>query len=89
MDAAVPDPAACREIGLLPLDALEMPPQPRLALAEEPVDRGLGVGPAAARRRRHRDDDAEGRIDRDPQVPRPGGAAERVRREGAGHRLRS
>ena len=66
----VAEPAAGRKLGSLPRHPLDVPAQPRFALAEEPLDHGLGVGPAAARRRRDRDDDPERGVDRDPQAPR-------------------
>jgi hypothetical protein len=61
---------------------------PRLPLAEEGVDPGLRMRPAAARRRRHGDDEAELVIDRDPEMARPCRVAERVGEGRAAQRVR-
>ena len=66
------------ELGALAGEPLEVAADPRVAAAEEGLDLRFGMGPAAARRRRDRDDEPDGRIDRDPEPARPGGSPEHV-----------
>src|SRR6185503_12587621 len=55
----------------LAVGALQVPSDPRLAVAKKCRDPGFGVGPAAPRRRRDGDDETDLRIDRDPEMARP------------------
>ena len=65
---AFPPPApAARRAWPRCLLAFQMPPDPRLALGEEPLDDPLGTGPAAPAGGRDRDHHASVRLDRHPQ----------------------
>ena len=74
----VGQPAASGELGTFAGEPIQVPADPTLAIAEERIDPRLGVGPTAARRRRDADDESEVRIDRDPEMPRPGRVAKDV-----------
>ena len=80
---SIAEPATRRELGSLLGVALEMPPHPALAIAEESFDLRFRVGPAAAGRRRDGDDEAMNGIDRHPKPSGPSRAAKRVGRQRA------
>src|SRR3954447_26346479 len=67
---------------------VKMASNPRLPLAQESLDPVLRVGPAATVGRRHRDDEAELRMDRDPEVAGPRRLAQRVPARPAAQRAR-
>ena len=64
--------------------AVEVAPEPRLALREEVHDDAVGTGPAAAGRGGERHDHAAVGVDHDPEPAGPGRTAERVREVAAG-----
>ena len=77
-EAAVGRPAPRRGLGLLPLEAAEMAPDPALALPDERFDPLVGPGPAAARRGWHGHEEAVSAIDAQSQSTSPGRASEDV-----------
>jgi hypothetical protein len=65
--SSITEATAGRELGAIARLAGEMSADPGFALAQEPLNVGFGVGPSAARRRGHGDDEAVGRVDREPE----------------------
>lgn len=77
-EAPVDEPAAClQHLPNTPL-ALEMAPQPRLALLQERLDDPLGPCPATTRRQRDRNDDAPACVHGDAQPSAAGQGPERI-----------
>src|SRR3954454_18774293 len=87
-DGAVGESSARGELGALARSAVEMSTDPWFPLTQEPLDPVLGVAPAATVGRRERDDEAQLRIDRDPEVARPRRVAQRVAARRAAQRAR-
>jgi hypothetical protein len=85
---AVGEATAGGELGSLACPTVKVPADPGLPLPEEGVDPWLGMGPAAARRRRDGDDEAELVIDRDPEMARPRRVTEGVGERRSAQRAR-